>query len=136
GGGLRRARAGEGTVYLARLMAVDGLNVPSAGAKARELIVGDGEIGRTVNRDPVVVPQHDEFAEAEMASERNRLVADPLHEAAVADDRVSIVIDDTVAEARMEEALGDCHADGVSETLAERSGRRLDPRCKPIFRMA
>ena len=61
-----------------------------------------------------------------MAGERGRLVADALHEAAVAGDDVGVVVDEVGAEAVAQDALGDGHADGVAEALAERAGRDLD----------
>ena len=61
-----------------------------------------------------------------MAGERDRLVADPLHQAAVAAEDVGVVIDDLVAELRGQHALGERHADRVADALAERPGRRLD----------
>ena len=63
-----------------------------------------------------------------MAGERRRLVADALHEAPVAGDDVGVVVDEVGAEALAQDALGDRHADGVAEALAERPGRDLDAR--------
>ena len=61
-----------------------------------------------------------------MAGERERLVADPLHQAAVAAKDVGVVVDDLAAELCGQHALGERHADRVAEPLAERPGRRLD----------
>ena len=71
-----------------------------------------------------------------MTGERSRLVADAFHEAAIAGDGVGPVVDGPVAEARIQQALGQRHADGVAEPLAERSRRRLDPGGVAEFRMA
>ena len=60
-----------------------------------------------------------------MAGQRDRFLAEALHEAAVSDDHVSIVIDEIVAEPRIHQTLGERHADGVGNALTERSGSRL-----------
>ncbi len=74
-----------------------------------------------------VVVEHDiEPPEPEVPGERGGFVADPFHQAAVAGDRPDVVIDERRAETIAEEALGDGHADGVREALAERTGRGLD----------
>ena len=66
-----------------------------------------------------------------MAGQARRLGRDALLEVAVRADPVRPVVDDLVAgpvELGGEPALGDGHADGVGEALAERAGRRLDAR--------
>ena len=69
-----------------RVVAVDPGGMPVRRPEALELIVGDGKTGRAVDRDLIVVEQHDQAAELEMAGERDRLLADALHQAAVAGD--------------------------------------------------
>ncbi len=71
-----------------------------------------------------------------MARERDRLVADAFHQAAVAGDDVGVVVDDVVAEPRIQQALGERHADRVGEALAERARRRLDAGRVPVLGMA
>ena len=61
-----------------------------------------------------------------MAGERAGLVADPLHQIAVAGQHVSVVVDEIVAEAGGEQALGERHAHGRAEALAKGPGRGLD----------
>ena len=61
-----------------------------------------------------------------MPGERQRLVADPLHQAAVAAEHIGVVIDEVVAELGGEQALGERHADRIGDALAERPGRHLD----------
>ena len=46
------------------VVAVDALGVPAMRAKAHDLVVGDREAGRPVDRDRVVVVEHDQFVEA------------------------------------------------------------------------
>ena len=97
-----------------------------AAVKRFDLIVGGRERGRAVDRDAVVVEQHDQPAEPEMAGQRDRFLADAFHQAAVAADHIGVVIDDVVAEAGASMALGERHADRLAEALAERAGRGLD----------
>ena len=106
-------------------------------AAKRCLLVGDvGEADLAVDRDAVVVPHHDQPVQPLLAGEADRLVADPLHQAAVAGDDPSAVVDDLAPEAGGKALLGDRHADGVPEPLAERPGRRLDPGRVPVLGMA
>ena len=64
-----------------------------------------------VDRDVVVVPEHDQLVELEMAGERDRLLADAFHQAAVAAQHLGVVIDEIVAERGVHDALGERHAD-------------------------
>ena len=63
-----------------------------------------------------------------MARERRRFVADPFLEVAVAADDERAVVAELWAEAGAEPALGDAHADGVGEALAQRAGGDVDAR--------
>ena len=102
------------------------LDVPAVGLEALADVVAVGERGVAVDGDVVVVVDADQVAEAEVAGERRRLVADALHEAAVAGDDERVVVDHVGAEPGAQAPLGDGHADGVGEALAERPGRDLD----------
>ena len=115
----------EGVAVVGDLAEV--LDVPAVGLEALADVVGGGELRRAVDRDAVVVEHDVESAEPEVAGERRGLVADAFHQAAVAGDRPGVVVDEPGAEAVAQEALGDRHADGVGEALAERAGRDLDP---------
>ena len=64
---------------------------------------------------------------------------DALHHAAVAEEHVGVVVDNLVAwaiERRGQYFLGQRHADGVCETLSERTGRRFDADVQIALRMA
>ena len=102
------------------------IDVPAVGAEAGRGVVGRREHGVAVDGDVVVVVHHDQVPEPQVAGQRGRLVADALLEAAVAGDGEGVVVLDVGAEAGAELALGDGHADGVGEPLAERPGRHLD----------
>ena len=70
-----------------------------------------------------------------MAGKRDRLLRDAFHQATVASDDVSVVVKQ-LAVTRIPDTLGDRHADGISETLPERPGRRLDALGVAVLRMA
>ena len=86
--------------------------------------------------DAVVVVQEDELAQTQGTGERAGLVRDPLHQAAVADEHVRMVIDDFMpgpVVARREITLAQRHADGIRQPLSQRSGRGLHPHLRLIF---
>ena len=55
-----------------------------------------------------------------MPGQGQRLVADALHQAAVAAENVGVVVDDVVAELCREQPFGERHADRIAEALATR----------------
>ncbi len=100
--------------------------MPSVRLEALADVVGERQLGRAVDRDAVVVVHDVEPSETEVAGERRRLVAHPLHQAAVAGDRPDVVVDQLAAEAITQHTFGHRHADGVAEPLTEWAGRHLD----------
>ena len=110
---------------------VDPLHVPAVGGEARHHVLAEGERGRSVDRDLVVVVEHVERAEAEMSGERGGFGGDALHQVAVADERPHVVVEKRGVRSRAVEAGSEHlarhrHADRVAEPLAERSGGGLD----------
>jgi hypothetical protein len=105
-----------------------GLDVPSVTLEAASHVVGVGELGGAVDGDVVVVVHVDEAAQLEVSGQGGRLVADALHEVAVAADHVGPVVAQVGTEARPQPALGDAEPHGVGEPLPERPGGELDPR--------
>jgi len=103
-----------------------GQDVPAVRLEALADILGEGEIGGAVDGDVVVVVEDDQLAEPLVAGERGGLAADALHHAAVAGQRVGVVVHDVRAVGRGEEALGERHADRVGEPLTQWAGGRLD----------
>jgi hypothetical protein len=67
---------------------------------------------------------------SEMAS-----CADAFHQAAVAGEHVGLVVDQPVAEARCQVALGNRHADGVGDALTQRTGGGFDAGGVAVFRV-
>ena len=109
---------------------------PAGGFKPAHLVDRIGKRQRPVDRDPVVVEQHDQLAKLEVAGEGNRFLAYSLHEIAVGDEHVGMVVDDLLAEDRGEMPLGDGHADGVAKPLPEGPGGGLHARRDEILRMS
>ena len=124
GGGERRLERVE------VLGVLDPLHVPPVGLHPLAVVLAvEGDRGRAVDRDVVVVVAGDQLAEPEVARDRAGFLADALHHVAVRADHVGVVVDDLVGravEALCEEPLGHRHPDGVRDPLAERPGRDLD----------
>ena len=114
-------------------------HVPAIGREAAIDLLGEGEVGRAVDRDPVGVVEHLEAAQPQVPGERRRFAGDALHEIAVRGQHPGAVVEERCAarrEAGRELLAGDRHADRRGETLAERAGRRLDARSVAELRMA
>ena len=121
------------------VVAVNALDVPVVRFEAPAHLLGEGDVGTAFDGDLVVVVQIDELAEAQSAGEGGRLGRDALHEVAVADDAVHVVVHDLVAgpvEVLGQDAFGDGHADAHGEAGAERSGRELDAWGETVFRVS
>ena len=104
----RRSAGLEGVGVVGHLAQV--LDVPAVGLEAADGVVVEGDLGRAVDGDVVVVVDVDQPAEAEVAGQRRRLVADALHEVAVAADHEGVVVDEVGAEPGPQHPLGDAHA--------------------------
>ncbi len=81
---------------------------------------------RAIDRDGIVVPEGDQSPELEVAGERDRLLADALHEATVTHEDVGEVVDQPIAELPVHDALAKRHADRLRDALAERARGQLD----------
>jgi hypothetical protein len=108
------------------VVTVDLGDVPAHGIETPLHVLGERDVGGPVDRDSVVVVEVDEPPEAEVAGQRRRLGADPLHQVAVGDEPERPVIDELGAEPRPQVLLGDRQAHPHPEPLAERPGRHLD----------
>jgi len=114
---------------LAVVAVVHALHVPAVGLETHEPVLGERQVGGAVDADVVVVVEDDQLAQGEVPGERGGLGGDALHQVAVAGDHVGVVVDDLmlgVVELGRQVRLGDRHADGVPEPLAQGPGRRLD----------
>ncbi len=109
------------------IVTVDLEGVPANSLEPRTDVLAERDVGAPVDRDVVVVVEVDEPAQPEMAGQRCRLGADSLHEVTVGDEGVGEVIHDLLPQPTAQMALGHRHADGRSETLAQRTRGHLDP---------
>ena len=100
-------------------------DVPSIRLEPLGHVVAVRELGRTVDRDVVVVVHEDESSEPQVTGERRRLVTDALHQVAVAANPEHVVVAHRRAEALAQVLLLDRHADRVAKALPERTGRDL-----------
>ena len=83
-----------------------------------------------------VVPEDDQPPQFQVPGQGDGLVADALHQAAVAGDYVSDVVHDGVAEAGVAEPLGQGHADPVGQPLPQGPGGGLDAAGVSVLGMA
>ena len=113
---------------LAVIVAVDRLDGPAGRLEAQHLVAGLGDGRRAVDGGVVVVEQHGQLGELQTAGEADRLLADALHQAAVAGDDPGAVIDQVVAVAGVHRTLGHGQPDGGGDALAQRAGGDLDAR--------
>ena len=114
-------------------------DAPAVGLEAGRGVVRKPVLDVAVDADAVVVVDRHQLRQPERSGERAGLVADALHQAAVAHEHPRAVIDDRMARAvefRRQQALRQRHADGVGEPLAERAGGGLDAGRDAELRMA
>ena len=117
----------------------DALRVPAVGREARQHVLRPGHAGRPVELDVVVVVEHGQLAQAQMAGQAGCLRGDALLEVAIGADDPGPMIDDGVAgavELLGQATLGDGHADGVAEALAERAGGGFHARRHAVLGVA
>ena len=72
-------------------------DLPTAGGEALRGVISHPAADRTIDGDAVVVVDADELAESKRTGERDRFVRDAFHQAAVADEDISVMIDDVVS---------------------------------------
>src|SRR3546814_17695278 len=78
---------------------------------------------RAIDGDLVIVPQHDQTAEAQMPCKTDRLMVDALHQAAIARDHPGPVVDQFIAKGRVQMALSHCHANcAIEESRGGKEG--------------
>ena len=75
-------------------MPVDARRRPPGSLEPFHLVDRIGKRQRAVDGDAVIVEQHDQPVEPEVPSERDRLLGHALHEVAVGDEHIGVVVDD------------------------------------------
>src|SRR5690606_38720779 len=104
------------------IVAVDFDRVPAAGLETSDLVGRVGVGHSAVDGDVVVVPDDDQLVELEVTGKGNGFLRNAFHQAAVAGQHISVVIDNVRAE--LGSQLGFCNskADGIGNALAQRAG--------------
>ncbi len=75
----------------------------------------------TIDRDAVVIPKRNQFAKAQCARQRTRLVRDAFHQTTITHEHISEVVNDVVTrfvELRRQCFFSHRHADRIGNTLA------------------
>ena len=114
------------------------LSVPAVGIKAGHGVFRKGDVRAALDSDVVVIVEVNELAEFEMAGEGGRFMGHTLHELAVADDCVGMVIDHLVfrtIEMGGQKPLGNGHSHTIGKSLTKGAGSGLDPFCNVRFRV-
>ena len=117
----------------------DPQHVPLVGKKARRDVLGEGDVRVAFDGDVVVVVDPAQVVETEMPGQRGRLRADAFHQAAVAADRVDVVVEDVETGPvvpRSQPLPRDRHADAGGDPRAQRTGGRFNPGHEMILRMS
>ena len=136
GGPGRGFGGGQRAVDVHRVMAVTFEHVPATGGKARLLVGHVRQRHLAVDGDAVVVPQHDQPRQLQLARKADRFLRNALHQAAVARDDPGVVVLDPGPPTRAQVFLGNGKADRIGDALTQRAGRRLDPGDMAVFRVA
>ncbi len=127
-----RTRGLDGGVHGGDVVAVNAPDhVPAVAFEALGGVVGKPVFNVAVDRDAVIVIQHDQLGQLERAGQRAHLVRDAFHQAAVAGEGVGVVVDDGVAglvEFSGQQRFGQRHAHGIAQALAQRAGGRFHAR--------
>ena len=117
------------------ILAVDQFGRPAGRLEALHLVDRVGNRGRPVDRNAVVVIQHDQLVELPVPGQRDRFLRHAFHQVAVGGEHIGVMVDDLLAEFRRQHLLRQRHADRGRDALAERAGRGLDALGVEVFRM-
>ena len=110
---------------------LDGQDLPAVGLVALENVLSEGLVGVTVNGDLVVIPDGNEVAELEMTSQGAGLRGHTLHQAAIAEEAVCVVVNKIEAGLVEDSAgvrLGNGKTNSIADTLAKRTSGDLNTR--------
>ena len=129
----------DGGFDVRRIVSVDiGNHIPAVGRETHWRVVAKPALDFAVDRNTVVVVKRNQLAQSQRAGKRTRFVRNALHQAAIAQKNIGVVIDDIdpiVIEGARHFALGDRHADRIGESLAQRPGSRFHAGRDAVFRM-
>lgn len=104
-------------------------DVPAVRLVALDNVLSEGAVGVAVNGDVVVVVDGNQVAELQVTGQRRGLARDTLHQAAITQEAVGVVVDQLEAvtvEGGGGVSLGNGQTDSVADTLAKRAGGDLN----------
>ena len=127
---------GQRAVDIFGIVAVAMQHRPAGCRKAGALVCLIGNRDAAIDGDVIVVPQNNEVRELLHPRKADGLLADAFHQAAVATNHPSAVIDDALAETRLQRLLCHREANRIGDPLAERAGGCLNRVHKEVFGVA
>lgn len=90
----------NGGLDFLRLMAIDTWHyVPAVGLEALGGVVGESALHLAIDRDTVVVVEDDQLAKPLGTCQRSDLMGDALHQSAITDKTVGVMVDNSVVRA-------------------------------------
>jgi len=102
-----------------------------------QCVFGERNICGTIDGNPIVVVETDQFPQAQVSGQRRGLGGNTFHQVPVGDDDIREMVHNRRGvgpiESRAEVLLDDRHPNGIGKTLAERSGRRFYAGCQVNF---
>ena len=107
------------------------LHMPVISLEPPRHILCKRELRRPIQRDQVVVIQHNQLAQTQCARKRSRLMRDAFHQVAVSAQYIRVVVDDVVRIAvinRRQMFFGSRNSHRHAESLTKRTRCHLNPR--------
>ena len=129
-GGLQRCRYGLDVVPIQLH------HMPACYPKTLGHVFADRQVGAAVVCDLVVVPQQHQFAQLQVAGQRDHFLPNPLLQTAIAHKGIGVVVHQGFAKSGVQISLGHRHAKSVGNALAQRAGGDLDAQRRVAFGVA
>ena len=120
---------------ISEVMAVALYNMPTGCGVSRLDVFTGRKISAAIDRDVVIVPQHNHPAQLQMACNPDRFMVDALHQATIARNHPGAVVDQIIAENGIEMSFGHGHADRHRQSLAQRTSRAFDTIKQEVLRV-
>ena len=127
---------GNGVRHGLHVMPVNGQNLPAIGFETACGVVGNGQIGAAIDRNAIIVEQHNHSAKLHMACHGGGFMADAFHQTAIASNHIGVMVDKVAAIGAGKVTLCHGYANRIGKSLTKRAGGGLDPGRMAIFRMA
>ena len=126
-------RSRDSCFHGSKVMAVDAGRLPARCLKTLELIGGVRERYRPINRNVIIVPEHDQLSELHMPGHADGFLRDTLHKTAITRDDIGVVINKVFAIGCAKVGFRHREPDRICDALSERACCRLNARRMAIF---